>query len=65
MVTIVKKEPDVSVLKEIVCVNCGATLSYTPNEVHSYSGTDYSGGPDGKEWVDCPNCNQAAIIRSW
>ena len=65
MVTIVKKEPDISVLKEIVCVNCGATLSYTPNEVRSVHGTDIGGGPDGQEWIDCPNCTKKAIIRSW
>ncbi len=65
MVTIIKKEPDNSVLKEIVCRNCGATLSYVPNEVKSYSGTDFGGGSDGQEWVDCPNCNEKAIIRSW
>ena len=65
MVTIVNKEPDKSVLKEIVCGNCGVTLSYVPREVQSYHGTDYSGGSDGQEWVDCPNCNEKAIIKSW
>ena len=65
MVTVIKKEPDGSVLKEIVCSNCGATLTYVPNEVQSYNGTDYSGGSDGCEWVDCPNCNKKAIINSW
>lgn len=65
MVTVIKKEPDKSVLKEIICRHCGATLSYVPNEVQEYHGTDYSGGSDGQEWVDCPNCNKKAIIRSW
>ncbi len=65
MVTIVNKEPDKSVLKEIICGNCGATLSYVPREVQSYHGRDYSGGSDGSEWVDCPNCNEKAIIKSW
>ena len=65
MVTVVKKEPAASVLKEIVCGNCGATLSYTPNEIQSYHGTDIGGGPDGQEWIDCPNCTKKAIIRSW
>lgn len=65
MVTVIKKEPDSSVLKEVICQNCGATLSYTPNEVKSRHGTDYGGGPDGAEWVDCPNCTKPAVIRSW
>ena len=65
MVSIVKKEPDISVLKEIVCQKCGVTLSYTPNEVLSYNGTDISGCSDGQEWINCPNCTKRVIIRSW
>jgi predicted RNA-binding Zn-ribbon protein involved in translation (DUF1610 family) len=64
-VVVVKKEPHSSVVKEIVCGKCGATLQYTPNDVRRRDGHDYSGGPDGEEWVNCPNCGKKAIIRSW
>jgi len=66
MVEIVSTVPHESAVKEIVCVSgCGATLRYVPNEVKKYSGTDYSGGSDGREWIDCPNCGEQVTIRSW
>ena len=65
VVRVVEEKPDASVVKKIVCRNCGVTLEYVPNDVRRYDGTDYSGGPDGCEWVDCPKCSKRAIIRSW
>jgi len=66
MVQIVSIEPHPTAVKEIVCRSgCGATLSYVPNEVQKYHGTDISGGPDGREWIVCPNCNRDVNIRSW
>lgn len=64
-VKIINDKPDKSVVKRIVCKNCGAKLEYLPVDVKSRHGTDYGGGPDGAEWVDCPKCNQPAVIRSW
>lgn len=64
-VRVIDPTPHKSVVKEIVCKNCGVTLEYTPNDVKKRNGKDWSGGPDGEEWVDCPNCNKKAIIRSW
>ncbi len=65
MVTVLRIEPDRSVVKEVVCRHCGATLQYIPNEVQSYHGRDYSGGADGYEWVNCPNCGGEAVVWSW
>ena len=56
---------DESAVKRITCKNCASILEYTLSEVQEYSGIDYSGGPDGCEWVVCPNCGNNAIIRSW
>ena len=64
-VKVIKSEPHKSVVKEIICRSCGVILEYTPNDVQEYHGKDYSGGPDGQEWIDCPNCNKKVIIRSW
>ena len=65
MVRIVKIEPSPEVVKQIVCRSCGATLEYLPLEVQSRHGTDIGGGPDGCEWINCPNCNKQVIIKSW
>jgi hypothetical protein len=64
-VKIIKLKPHREVAKQIVCRECGATLEYVPNDVKSYHGTDYGGGPDGCTWVNCPNCKKRAIIASW
>jgi ribosomal protein S27AE len=65
MVKVLRIEPDKSVSKEIICRGCGATLSYVKNDVREYHGTDYGGGPDGREWIICPNCGNDVTIRSW
>lgn len=65
IVKVIEEKPDPSVVKRIICQNCGVTLEYVPNDVKSFHGTDMSGGPDGSEWVVCPKCNKPAIIRSW
>ena len=56
---------DDSVKKKVTCRHCSAIIEYVPNEVKEVHGTDYGGGPDGMEWVDCPNCTKRAVIRSW
>jgi len=64
-VKVISTVPDVSVVKRKICHHCGATLEYVPNDVKEYSGRDYSGGPDGKKWIDCPNCGEEVTLRSW
>ena len=56
---------DEDAAKKVTCRHCGAILKYYPREVKTESGTDYGGGPDGMEWVDCPECADRAVIRSW
>jgi hypothetical protein len=57
--------------KRITCssssyrTGCGAIIAYTKPDVRSYSGTDISGGADGREWVVCPGCGQEVTIRAW
>ena len=65
-VRIIDAKPDPSAVKRVVHRSgCGATLEYVPNDVKTRNGTDYSGGPDGEEWIDCPNCNKKVILKSW
>jgi hypothetical protein len=64
-VRVIDPTPDPQVIKRISCNNCGARLEYVPNDVQSYNGTDYSGGPDGRTWIVCPQCNKDVTISSW
>lgn len=57
--------PDPNDAQKKKCKNCGVTVQFFPVDIKEYSGRDYSGGPDGCEWVDCPNCNERIILRSW
>lgn len=69
---IVKKESTPRVVKvgrpkelKAKCHECGCTIAYTKKDIKCYSGTDYGGGPDGREWVVCPNCKEDITLRSW
>ncbi len=64
MARVVEGKPPVE--KEIVCRNgCGLTIAYVQNDVQSCHGTDIGGGPDGAEWIICPNRKKQILIRSW
>ena len=65
MVRIIEETPDPSVVKRVICRNCGVTLEYVPNEVKEYNGTDYGGGPAGHHWIDCLKCQKPVILKSW
>ena len=49
----------------INCRKCTAIVEYVENEIREYSGTDWSGGPNGHTWVDCPSCGKKIILTSW
>lgn len=63
MVVVVGKD-ETKVLRA-TCQSCASILEYKKVEVKKYSGTDYSGGSDGHEWIDCPDCGAKVILRSW
>jgi hypothetical protein len=53
--------------REVECNRCGSIIGYYEEDINRYSGRDISGGPDGREWVNCPknNCSGEGVIRSW
>lgn len=63
MARVIEEVPIVE--KRVVCPGCGSTIGYVQNDVQSRHGTDYGGGPDGMEWVDCPACRRRIVLRSW
>jgi len=64
-VKVLSRKPAKEVRKRITCRGCGARLEYVPNDVQTRSGTDYGGGPDGAEYIICPDCQSRVTIRSW
>jgi ribosomal protein S27E len=63
MVTVVKTEPHSSVVKEVICKNCGATLQYTPVDVKEDYSTDYTGGRDYFKYINCPPCGKKVTVK--
>lgn len=63
-IVIVKKEPDKSVVKQIICRNCGVTLGYTPNDILQEKGKDISGCTDIYNSIDCPACNNKIYVSN-
>jgi len=63
-VRIVDPEPHKSVVKEIVCGNCGVTLSYVPHDEDSYQQSYYDGSTDTKYFIPCPKCATRVVTRS-
>jgi hypothetical protein len=61
-IKIIKDGPDPSVVKEVVCDNCGATLEYAPIDVRHRDYVDYGGDYDTSYWIDCPKCSANSVL---
>lgn len=63
MVKVIGEAPEQ--VKHTTCKHCAARLEYTLSDVKEVQGVDYSGGPDGHEYIYCPRCNHKVILRAW
>lgn len=62
MIKVIDKTPHKSVVKQVVCDNCGVTLEYVPADIKSQSYSDYGGGHNTDYYIDCPDCNHRVIL---
>ncbi len=61
---IIKKEPDKSVEKRVVCRDgCGATIGYLPNDVKTATCKDISGCSETWHSITCPNCKKNIVLQ--
>lgn len=65
MVRVVKTEPHPSVVKEVICRNCGATLEYVPADIEEVKHTDYSGSTDMYYYIQCPPCGHKQSVKRY
>ena len=65
MVKIINEVPHPSITKEVVCKNCGCTLSYTPNDVDWSRQFDYGGGSDLIYHIVCPKCTHKVSVSKF
>lgn len=62
-ITVINAGPHQSVVKEVICKNCGATLQYTPNDVKRETVTDYGGGIEVLSSIICPLCSKSVGVK--
>lgn len=62
MVQVVNATPHPSVVKEVICHNCGVTLSYVPADKIKKSISDYLGERDYYYVIECPACKHELKI---
>ena len=63
MVIVVKTEPHTSVVREVICRNCGATLQYVPKDVQEIKVHDYTGDFDIAKFINCPPCGNKVYVK--
>lgn len=63
MVKVISTVPHQSVVKEVVCKNCGSTLEYVPKDVQQKIHYDYTGGADYFSVIECPVCNHQIGVK--
>lgn len=65
MVRVVSATPHPTVVKEIICRNCGATLEYVPADIQTHTSRDYGGGTDVRKYIKCPPCGHEVTISCY
>jgi ribosomal protein S27E len=64
MVKVISTEPHHTVVKQVVCKNCGATLEYVPRDIKSRTYSDY-GGSDTDYFIKCPPCGNEIYVKRY
>ena len=63
MIRIIDEKPDPSVVKNVICKNCGVKLEYVPADVKEKMYRDIDGSGEMHRWINCPNCNKEITVR--
>jgi len=64
-VKIIDEGPDPSVVKQIICKNCGVKLEYLPVDILDGTTSDYTGSKDIYHYINCLKCNKEVIIKGY
>jgi uncharacterized protein with PIN domain len=65
MVTVVSTVPHPSVIKEVVCRRCGATLNYVPADIQKKTVSDYLGDRETVHFIRCPPCGHEVGVKGY
>lgn len=62
-IKIINDVPDSSVVKRIICKNCGVGLEYTPSDTYTETIKDYGGGSETYRRINCPKCQVRITVK--
>ena len=62
VIRIINEVPHPTVVKEVICKNCGVTLEYTPSDVTENRYRDYDGGGGVQGLIGCPKCSKTIVV---
>ena len=65
MVRIISAAPHPSVVREVICKHCGATLEYVPADIKEKTISDYTGGTDILYFIKCPSCGTNISVKKY
>ena len=65
MVRVISTTPHPSVVKEVVCKNCGSLLEYVPKDIQNKTVKDYGGGSDTYYFITCPPCGEKVYVKPY
>lgn len=63
MARVLDPKPQSDVEKQMSCQQCGALIAYVPNDIIKKTFSDYGGGSDTYNYVNCPNCQKDTRIK--
>lgn len=63
MIKVISKIPHKSVVKKVVCKNCGSTLEYVPRDVKQGKHYDIDGGTETVFYIKCPECKEDVYVK--
>lgn len=64
-IRIVEEKPDPSVVRKVVCRNCGVSIEYLPVDIQEGRDTDYTGSSDIYHFIECPKCKKEIRVKRY
>ncbi len=64
-IEVVEDKPDPSIVKSVICRNCGVKLQYLPLDIQRTVYREIDGGSDTAHWITCPKCNARVTVKGY
>ncbi len=65
VVRIIEEKPDPSVVRQVVCQECGVKLEFTKGDVTTRKYRDISQVECSYCWITCPKCHKEVNVTNY